>query len=99
MWLLGLLVRCVLVAPLAVFAQLDPVGIVLLVLHGGVIAALTHSAGEGDDVFHGWLSGWGCKEKSLGYLGAVNTSRGSPATPELQPQPSSMEIKLSLSQA
>jgi hypothetical protein len=52
------------VAPLTVFAQLDPVGIVLLVLHGGVIAPLTHSAGEGDDVFHGWLSGGAEKKKA-----------------------------------
>jgi hypothetical protein len=64
MWLLGLLVGCVLVAPLAVLAQLDPIRIVLLVLDGGVIAPLTHSAREGDDVFHGWLSGGAEKKKA-----------------------------------
>src|SRR5947209_19734228 len=74
--LLGLLVRCVLVAPLAVLAELDPVGIVLLVLHSGVVAPFADAAGEADDVFHGWLFGWE-KEKSLGFLGAVNSSRGS----------------------
>src|SRR5207249_9529346 len=76
-WLLGLLVRGVLVAPPAVFAQLDPVGIVLLVLQGGVVAPFADAAGEGDDFFHAWLFGWG-KEKSLGFLGLVNTSRGFP---------------------
>jgi hypothetical protein len=54
----------VLVAPLAVFAQLDPVRIVLLVLHGGVVAPFTHSAGEGDDVFHSWLFGGAEKKKA-----------------------------------
>jgi hypothetical protein len=63
-WLLGLLVRCVLVAPLAVLAELDPVGIVLLVLQGGVVAPFADAAGEGDDVFHGWLFGWGRKKKA-----------------------------------
>jgi hypothetical protein len=52
------------VAPLAVFAELDPVWIVLLVLERGVIAPLTHAAGEGDDVFHGWLSGGAEKKKA-----------------------------------
>src|SRR5438132_13383107 len=73
--LLGLLLRCVLVAPLAVLAELDPVGIVLLVLQGGVVAPFADAAGEGDYFFHGGLSGWGEKEKSLGFLGAVNSSR------------------------
>jgi hypothetical protein len=50
-------------APLAVFAQLDPVRVVLLVLHGGVVAPLTHSAGEGDYVFHSWLFWWGAEKK------------------------------------
>jgi hypothetical protein len=50
--LLGLLMRRVLVAPPAVFAHLDAIWIVLLVLDGRVIAALTHAAGQGDDVFH-----------------------------------------------
>src|SRR2546425_12252056 len=75
LWLLGLLVRCVLVAPLAVLAELHPVGIVLLVLHSGVVAPFADAAGEDDDVLHGWLFGWE-KEKSLGFLGAVNSSRG-----------------------
>src|SRR2546423_11046215 len=74
-WLLGLLVGGVLVAPPAVLAELDPVGIVLLVLQGGVVAPFADAAGEGDDFFHAWLSGWG-KEKSLGSLGLVNSSRG-----------------------
>jgi hypothetical protein len=56
--------RGVLVTPLAVFAHLDPVWIVLLVLHGGVVAPLTHAAGEGDDVFHGCLFGWAEKKKA-----------------------------------
>jgi creatinine amidohydrolase/Fe(II)-dependent formamide hydrolase-like protein len=47
------------VAPPAVFAQ-----IVLLVLHGGVVAALTDAAREADDVFHGWLFGGGEKKKA-----------------------------------
>jgi hypothetical protein len=64
MSLFGLLVGCVLVAPLAVFAQLDPVWIVLLVLDSGVVAPLTDAAGEGDDVFHGWLSGGAEKKKA-----------------------------------
>src|SRR5437016_6371649 len=75
-WLLGLLVRGVLVAPPAVLAELDPVGIVLLVLQGGVVAPFADATGQGDDVFHGCLFG-GEKEKSLGFLGAVNSSRGS----------------------
>jgi hypothetical protein len=54
----------VLVAPLAVFAHLDPVWIVLLVLHGGVIAPLTHAAREGDYVFHSWLFGGAEKKKA-----------------------------------
>jgi hypothetical protein len=51
------------VAPLAIFGQLDPVRIVLLVLHGGVVAPLTHAASESDDVFHGWLFGLGAEKK------------------------------------
>jgi hypothetical protein len=74
-WLLGLLVRGVLVAPLAVLAELDPVGIVLLVLQGGVVASLADAAGQGDYVFHARLFG-GEKEKSLGFLGGVNSTRG-----------------------
>jgi hypothetical protein len=54
----------VLVAPLAVFAQLDPVRIVLLVLYGGVVAPLTHAASESDDVFHSWLFGGAEKKKA-----------------------------------
>jgi hypothetical protein len=73
--LLGLLVRGVLVTPLAVLAELDPVGIVLLVLQGGVVASLADAACEGDYVFHGWPVAWG-KEKSLGSLGGVNSTRG-----------------------
>jgi hypothetical protein len=38
--------------PPTVFAELQTVWIVLLVLHCGVVAALTDAAGEGDDVFH-----------------------------------------------
>jgi hypothetical protein len=52
------------VAPLAVFAHLDPVRIVLLVFYGGVVAPLTHAACEGDDVFHGWLFGGAEKKKA-----------------------------------
>jgi hypothetical protein len=52
------------VAPPAIFAQLDPLWIVLLVFHGGVIAPLTHSAGEGDYVFHSWLFGGAEKKKA-----------------------------------
>src|SRR2546422_11768772 len=74
-WLLGLLVRGVLVAPLAVLAELDPIRIVLLVLQGGVVAPFADAAGQCDDVFHSCLFG-GEKEKSLGFLGAVNSSRG-----------------------
>jgi hypothetical protein len=44
MLLFRFLVVGVLVAPLAVLAQLDPVRIVLLVLQGGVVAPLTHAA-------------------------------------------------------
>src|SRR5437879_13244642 len=73
--LLGLLVRCVLVAPLAVLAELDPVGIVLLVLHSGVVAPVADAAVEADGVFHGWLSGWGEEEKGLGFLGAFESVR------------------------
>src|SRR5207249_9038059 len=87
-WLLGLLVGGVLVTPPAVFAQLDPVGIVLLVLQGGVVAPFADAAGEGDDFFHAWLFGGG-KEKSLGSLGLVNTSRGIRA-PIDQPPESTM---------
>jgi hypothetical protein len=50
--------------PPAVLAQLEPVRIVLLVLHGGVVAPLTHAAGEADDVFHGWLFGGAEKKKA-----------------------------------
>src|SRR6266566_8288805 len=74
--LLRLLVGGVLVAPPAVLAELDPVGIVLLVLQGGVVAPFADATGQGDDVFHSCLFG-GEKEKSLGFLGAVNSSRGS----------------------
>src|SRR2546422_5573537 len=77
-WLLGRLRRGVLVAPLAVLAELDPVRIVLLVLQGGVVAPFADATGQGDDVFHSCLFG-GEKEKSLGFLGAVNSSRGSRA--------------------
>src|SRR5438105_10482862 len=72
---LRLPVEGVLVVPLAVLAELDPVGIVLLVLQSGVIPPLADGAGQCDDFFHGWLFRWG-KRKSLGFLGAVNTSRG-----------------------
>jgi hypothetical protein len=76
MWgLLGLLVRGVLVTPLAVLAELDPIRIVLLVLQRGVIAPFADAAGEADDFFHAWLFGRE-KEKSLGFLGGVNSSRG-----------------------
>jgi hypothetical protein len=51
------------VAPPAVFAQFDPFGIVLLVLYGGVVAALTDAAGEADYVFHGCLFGWEGEKK------------------------------------
>src|SRR5216683_3054776 len=72
--LLGLPVEGVLTIPLAVLGELHPVGIVLLVLHRGVVAPLADGAGEGDDVFHSQNS-WAEKEKSLGYLGAVNSIR------------------------
>src|SRR5438477_6576968 len=72
--LLGLLVRGVLMAPPAVLAELDPVRVVLLVLQGGVVAPFADATGQGDDVFHSCLFG-GEKEKSLGFLGAVNSSR------------------------
>src|SRR5437588_1536548 len=61
--LLGLLVGGVLVAPPAVLAELDPVGIVLLVLQGGVVAPFADAAREGDHFFHGRLSGWGERKK------------------------------------
>jgi hypothetical protein len=61
-WLLGLLVRGVLVAPLAVLAQLDPVGIVLLVLQGGVVAPLADATCQGDYFFHASLFGGGKKK-------------------------------------
>src|SRR3989442_9147768 len=57
--LLGLPVQCVLTVPLAVLGQLQAVWIVPLVLHGGVVAPFADGAGEGDDVFHSWLFGWG----------------------------------------
>src|SRR6266852_7119030 len=63
MLLLGLLVRRVLVAPPAVLAELQAVRVVLLVFQGGVVAAFADAAGEGDDVFHGWLFGWGAEIK------------------------------------
>src|SRR5438270_6266321 len=72
--LLGLLMRGVLVAPPAVLAELDPVRIVLLVLQSGVVAPFADATGQRDDVFHSCLFG-GEKEKSLGFLGDVNTSR------------------------
>jgi hypothetical protein len=56
-------VRGVLVTPLAVLAELDPVRIVFLVLQGGVIAPLADAAGEGDYFFHAWLFG-GRKKKA-----------------------------------
>src|SRR2546422_1546798 len=77
-WLLGRLRRGVFVAALAVLAELDPVRFVLLVLQGGVVAPFADATGKGDDVFHSCLFG-GEKEKSLGFLGAVNSSRGSRA--------------------
>jgi hypothetical protein len=52
------------VAPLAVFAHLQAVWIILLVFHGGVVAPLTHTAGEGDYVFHSCLFGWAEKKKA-----------------------------------
>src|SRR5439155_13064836 len=55
-----------------------PVPVVLLVLQGGVVAPFADATGQGDDVFHSCLFG-GEKEKSLGFLGAVNSSRGSRA--------------------
>jgi hypothetical protein len=51
-------------APLAVLAELDPVRIVLLVLQGGVVAPFADAAGEGDDVFHASIFGWGRKKKA-----------------------------------
>ena len=45
-----LAVEGVLAAPGAVLAQLDPVGIVLLVLGGGVVPPLARGAGQHDDV-------------------------------------------------
>src|SRR5438093_6430607 len=84
-WLLGLLVGGVLVTPPAVLAQLDPIGIVLLVLQGGVVAPFADAAGEGDDFFHAWLFGGG-KEKSLGSLGLVNSSRRSPGPIDRPPE-------------
>jgi hypothetical protein len=62
MVLLGLLVRGVLMAPLAVLAELDPVGIVLLVLQGGVVASLADATGKCDDFFHASLVGGGKKK-------------------------------------
>jgi hypothetical protein len=56
--------RGVLVAPPAVLAHLEPVWVVLLVLHGGVVASLTHAAREGDDVFHSGLFGGAEKKKA-----------------------------------
>jgi hypothetical protein len=51
-------------APLAVLAHLESFWIVLLVFHGGVVASLTHTAGEGDYVFHSCLLGWAEKKKA-----------------------------------
>jgi hypothetical protein len=53
----------VLMVPPAELHELDPVGIVLLVLHGGVVPSLADGAGEGDDFFHACLSG-GEKKKA-----------------------------------
>src|SRR5660398_273109 len=39
-WLLGLLVTCMCAAPAAVFLDLNPIRIVLFVLHGPVVAPL-----------------------------------------------------------
>src|SRR5260370_23952320 len=64
----------VLTIPLAVLGELHPVGIVLLVLHRGVVAPFADGACEGDDVFHSQNS-WAEKEKTLGYLGTVNSIR------------------------
>src|SRR5438270_3472960 len=77
--LLSLLMRGVLVAPPAVLAELDPVRIVLLVLQSGVVAPFADATGQCDDVFHSCLFG-GEKEKSLGFLGAVNGGGGSRGT-------------------
>jgi hypothetical protein len=63
-WLLRLPVQGVLVVPLAILAELDPVGIVLLVLYSGVIPSFADGAGEGDDLFHGCLFGLGRKKKA-----------------------------------
>jgi hypothetical protein len=82
--LFRLLVGRVLVAPTTVFAELQAIWIILLVLKGGVVAALTDSAGEGDDVFHSQYS-WAEKEKSLGYLGGVNSSRGRSRASSVRP--------------
>jgi hypothetical protein len=51
-------------APTAVFAHLEPIRIVLLVFHGGVVAPLTHAACEGNDVFHSSLFGGAEKKKA-----------------------------------
>jgi creatinine amidohydrolase/Fe(II)-dependent formamide hydrolase-like protein len=53
----------VLVAPLAVLAHLEPIRIVFLVLHGGVVAALADATREADDVFHRVLFGLGAEKK------------------------------------
>jgi hypothetical protein len=50
--------------PPAVLAQFEPVRIVLLVFHGGVVAPLTHAARQADDVFHSWLFGGAEKKKA-----------------------------------
>jgi hypothetical protein len=49
--------------PLAVLGELQTVRIVLLVLHGGVVAPFADAAGEGDDLFHGCLFGWGGRKE------------------------------------
>jgi hypothetical protein len=49
--------RGVLAAPPAVFAELHSIWVVLLVLHGGVVAPLTDAASEADDVFHSQIPG------------------------------------------
>src|SRR5689334_14300252 len=82
---LRLPVEGVLAVPPTVLLELDPVGIVLLVLQGGVVPPLADGAGECVDFFHACLFGWE-KEKSLGSLGLVNSSRGFGGSTELPPK-------------
>ena len=51
-WLTGLPVDGVLAAPRAVLLQLHTIGVVLLVLISGVVAALALSAGESNQSTH-----------------------------------------------